>query len=69
MVSVFEGELKKMDYLRYKGTSQSIETAEQRISDCRKVSAQTAVKWLKYYILRYMFKKDQMDEYRQIKVQ
>lgn len=60
MVSVFEGELKKWTALDIK--EQVKVYRQQNIVEKFQL-------WLKYYILRYMFKKEKMDEYRQIKVQ
>lgn len=60
MISVFEGELKKWTALDIK--EQVKVYRQQNIVEKFQL-------WLKYYILRYMFKKEKMDEYRQIKVQ
>lgn len=64
MVSVFEGELKKWTTLDIK---EQVKVYRQQNNGYQIVGKFQL--WLKYYILRYMFKKDQMDEYRQIKVQ
>lgn len=64
MVSVFEGELKKWTTLDIK---EQVKVYRQQNNGYQIVEKFQL--WLKYYILRYMFKKDQMDEYRQIKVQ
>lgn len=64
MVSVFEGELKKWTALDIK---EQVKVYRQQNNGYQIVEKFQL--WLKYYILRYMLKKEKMDEYRQIKVQ